>query len=318
MNNTTDKICESPLCASEENGTYDTPSKHEKRLFTQRELEKCIGERLMRERRNNASLQNIKKLVDGLCEKGILNADSYAEAERELCEKLCSENAGNMREENSEGDMLPEVTDKEKIFECEISGEFASEIQPLQNRQVTAEPESLIPHEDCDIKEEKDTDNQEICEESDASGALPEEKSKNRTEELCELCLKYPSLNAAQLLESKEFAVYSKGKDGTLLELYEGFTSLLGALESFNRSRASEYGSQKNAPCDVPNHQRHAMKALSSTGFSRLSASESSDFSELLSPSQRNIARRAGISYREYAQLLSDIPDSSRIKKYNK
>ncbi len=318
MNKTTDKICENTPCASEKNSNDATHSESGKRLFTQRELEKCIGERLMRERRNNASLQSIKKLVDGLCERGIINADSYAEAERELCEKLCSVNAGNTREENSEGAVLPEVTNKEEISESGNSGESASEIQPLQDTQVTENSESYVTcYEGSDNQEEKDTGEQDICDECEASTALQEEEPQSRTEELCELCLKYPSLDAAELLKSKEFAVYSKGKDGTLLELYEGFSSLLDALESYSRSKATGYTPKNNAPYEISNHERHAMKALSSTGFSKLSASESSDFSELLSPSQRSIARRAGISYREYAQLLSDIPDSSRIKRHH-
>lgn len=329
---------------SEKKYTDGAEKKGGGRLFTQRELEKCIGERLIRERRNNASLENIKKLVDGLCERGILNADSYAEAERELCEKLCSMDAGNTREENSKESPLPDGkndmagTDDgnsgESVPDAALSddGVIKDTEKDAERESITAEPEKYTGCESISAESEKDNGYESIAlpQEKDASTQDPafesvdacaplEQSAVGKTQELYELCSKHPELDAASLLESDEFISYCTGRSGTLLELYEGFTSLLSAFESFNRSRLS--GFSRNATDithEASGNYRHAMKALSSTGFSRLSANESSDYSGLLSPSQRDIARRAGISYREYAQLLADIPDGSRIKKHQR
>ncbi len=308
-------ICESVPDILEKKYTDGAQAEGGKRLFTQRELEKCIGERLMRERRNNSSLQSIKNLVDGLCERGIINADSYAEAEKELCEKLCSLEVGNAREENPEGDDLSCVANS-----CDDgnSGESVSYADASvcsaekDAQEEKAYPEALMPKTDNSDMPKGEDDKEK------ASDTQEAQETQSIADELCLLYSRHPSVDVASLLESEQFRGYCTGRSGTLCELYEGFTSLLAALESFNKARLTTgLEGSKDAPYEDTHSTRHAMKALSSTGFSRQSASESSDFSSMLSPSQRDIARRAGISYREYAQLLCDIPDGSRIKKHH-
>jgi hypothetical protein len=53
-----------------------------------------------------------------------------------------------------------------------------------------------------------------------------------------------------------------------------------------------------------------ARRSASSTGFSQRSAGEGMVCADSLTPTQREIARRAGISYREYAGLLREIPEN--------
>ncbi len=58
-----------------------------------------------------------------------------------------------------------------------------------------------------------------------------------------------------------------------------------------------------------------ARRDACSTGFSKRSALGTSDVCEELTLQQREIARRAGLSYREYAKLLHEIPENRRKRK---
>ncbi len=268
------------------------------RLFTQRELEKCIGERLMRERRNNSSLELIRDMVDGLRKEGIISADSYAKAALELSGKLEAMQAENTRKEEHQSESLGAA--------MEPSGE--------------AESEDLAAEDDLQMAKEYS----EVCI-SDATDngneqKVPEKGSDQLMRECDVLSEKYPHIDIEALLDNESFKRYCKRKGGSLTELYEGFSALMLSIEKFGdsiREKASDY--EPLSEERFRESDRHfAVRSLSSTGFSKGSASANADTGALLSPMQRDIARRAGISYREYAELMRDIPDAGKIKRQAK
>ena len=61
---------------------------------------------------------------------------------------------------------------------------------------------------------------------------------------------------------------------------------------------------------------RIAKRELCSTGFSSGSASDIHSMADGLTPMQRELAKRAGLSYREYAQILSEIPKNVGKRKH--
>ena len=82
-------------------------------------------------------------------------------------------------------------------------------------------------------------------------------------------------------------------------------------------SLSDAYGIYKSA-CGMNNDSatdRQARASLSSTGFSGRSAVEVEEMGITHSPTQRRLARENGISYREYASLLGDVPSGDRLKK---
>ncbi|MCR5353361.1 MAG: hypothetical protein K6D98_03560, partial [Clostridiales bacterium] len=60
----------------------------EEKTFTQTELEKLISERLKRERKNIAAFSEIRDIIDGLRENGVIKSASYADAAKELGVRL--------------------------------------------------------------------------------------------------------------------------------------------------------------------------------------------------------------------------------------
>lgn len=230
-----------------------------KKLFTQRELEKHINARLMRERKKNGELEAFKRMLDELISSGAIDANSYAEAGERFIALIAGKDEGAKAE--------AEKTD--------IS-------VPAKEPDV---PIDEITQEVQDIGEEM-----YVSENAEASfgdnGVFPKEK---RAEE-----------NVAQ----------SKAEDGTQ-EIGDRLFKLCSELAYLLS------GANKN--CDGGSDERgefFARRSASSTGFSQRSALEAVAGGAELTPTQREIARRAGISYREYAELLRQIPEN--IKRENR
>ena len=268
------------------------------RLFTQKELESLIAERLMRERKNLEAYKTVKDILCEMMKDGIVNAHSYAEAARELYERLSSENAENTV--NNGKDTVPE---------CALNKEAAAE-------EKTSEiPETAdVMHEDfCKDSETRTEDfsdetveklqNAEMEFSSLPEEILPDDSQSAATDEMCELMKAYPELCIETLLSDEGFIMYSKRYKGTLKELYEGYKRVRTAL--------GKIGGDNGGETDY-NFDRRRM---ASTSFSRYSASPSSDAGFDLSPLQRDIARRAGLSYREYFEMLREIPDSKKATR---
>ncbi len=294
------------------------------RLFTQAELSKLINKRLSRERRNNAALSNVYKLLKVLAEKKIINASSYAEAAQELQNKLmllCNDE--NMKTDDRKVGKSGEVAEEIKIIselyetsETDEDSERAEEIIPVDITETVkrgdVEPDSVNTSES--FADEIYTSDCELCKEEKASF---EEKKPEAypLSEISELFERFPENRAWKIITSHEFSDFCRGRVGGLCELYDCFCKHFGKLSSLfdgEEKTESEHLSEGTYNNISP---RNIISEYSSTGFSGRSASPSSDDGANLSPLQRKIAKSAGISYREYASMLREIPQYSKSDK---
>ncbi len=111
------------------NSTQNTAEKGEK-LFTAKQVERIVGERLARERRNGTALGKVRDLIMGLAEKGVLTSrnipDMAAELERMLApsgvgtaedtEKANTDEVGDAPEESTGGTVEDEIEEFASIF----------------------------------------------------------------------------------------------------------------------------------------------------------------------------------------------------------
>lgn len=265
------------------------------RLFTQKELEALISERLMRERKNLEAYKTVKDILDEMMRDGLINACSYAEAARELYERLSAKNAENTdtHAENTEGTGM---TGGKKVEEQE---EREEDVGVTEADCVTVSEKPNV-NGDANVT----VDEPVLSEEFPALPTSGQETGTDgdRTSEMCELLKAYPELCIDTLLADEGFILYSQRYGGTLKELYEGYSKLKAALGRIG-------GEDGKAEC------RTEIRRMASTSFSRCSASPSSDAGFELSPLQRDIARRAGLSYREYYEMLKDIPDGKKAQR---
>ena len=238
-----------------------------KRLFTQRELEKHINARLMRERKKNSELEALKRMLDELMESGQIDADSYAEAG----ERLISLIAENRRDE----------PDKETDTVEDVPVEDAA----LCNNDTDVHTADDFPFEEAEDAQTYDpTDTADNAPGGDAIGEISENVSKIKSETEENINLRLASLCS---------------------ELADYFVRSVGGNDV------------KMKDTDASDECLRARRAASSTGFSVRSASDVHSDGSGLTPTQRDIARRAGISYKEYAGLLREIPDNiKKIRSY--
>ena len=102
-----------------------------------------------------------------------------------------------------------------------------------------------------------------------------------------------------RILSDKVFLSFCAGRAGTLSQNYLAYFDLLEKLGKNEEAKKS----------------KSAQNALHSTAFSRENAGYANDYSSLLTKRQMEIAKEAGMSYREYAELLGEIPTSDVIKR---
>lgn len=226
--------------------------KNGKRYFTQRELERHINSRLMREKKKNSELEALKSMADALIEKGIIDADSYAVAAEKLYEIAAESAVGN-----KEGDS------------CGVC-----EDAPAEAVDKTAD----LKQEDCYDK-------------GDAPADVIDGDGENYEEDKDVSC-------ANLMAGDADFATEDIAR---LSGLCRRFLALAERAENCEKSgEESSFRARRDA-C--------------STGFSGKCAAYTPDGGNTLTPLQREIARKAGISYREYAALLRDIPVKMRNRR---
>ncbi len=115
------------------------------------------------------------------------------------------------------------------------------------------------------------------------------------TSDIAQIYEKYPSSDIGKTLCSPAFLKFSQGRQGTFPEIYSDFMSLKNLLvENSN------------------NESNSARSALASTAFSADSRSSFSGEHSNLTARQMQMAKNAGLSYREYSDLLNSIPKGTR------
>ncbi len=115
--------------------------------------------------------------------------------------------------------------------------------------------------------------------------------AERRKRELSDFLARYGEERLEEALSDDAFRFFSRGKRGDILSLYEDYLGFLDGLSSSPEMK----------------RYRAAQRELASTGFSG-GASCAVDYGSMLSDNQRRIAKAAGMSFRQYAELLSQIP----------
>jgi hypothetical protein len=116
-------------------------------------------------------------------------------------------------------------------------------------------------------------------------------EKERRVNEIKQFISVYGEDTLEKLMEDKLFTSFCKRHSGDLLTLYEDYTIFLSQLANAN--------SAVNA--------RAAQRGFASTGFSGYAAG-TPDYASLLTENQKKIASAAGMSYRQYSELLAQIP----------
>lgn len=209
-------------------------TKSGEKLFTSKQVERIIGERLAREKRNSASLAEVRDMMMNLVTAGVIHSRNIPDMAAEVEELLTSAARGNVGENADKTDTDVTPTTEDTVEET------------------------------------------------------PEDSSVDS--ELEEFTRVFPRVDLRSLLENEDFLDYADGKSGSLVSLYAAFLT-----ERDERILAEEQ--------DRSNSLR---RSLASTGFSS-GKSAGEDYSSLLTPTQMRIAKSAGMTYKEYADYLSQI-----------
>lgn len=250
----------------------------EEKLYTQKELEEILSHRLARERKNTESLQYIRDALSDFRKeepyKSLSNA-KLAEIVIDMakknvaCDKV-ARNAYETAEENDTATFVPEET--EPSCSAEYNGE-----QP-ENAQI-AEPSF-----DCDDKRAPLCATHSLSEQND-------DGQKEKMNEISEFLIRFGEKSLNEAINDKAFSAFCSGKRGSLCQLYESYNAFLAALSQ--SPQVKKYRELKNG--------------FASTGFSG-NSSPVIDYGSLLTENQRQIASASGMSYRQYAELLAQIP----------
>ena len=78
----------------------DKNTSHEEKRFTQKELDQLVSERLTRERKNNACLEQLRTAIDKLRTDGVIKSSSYSDVVAEILSRCPSENETEETETN--------------------------------------------------------------------------------------------------------------------------------------------------------------------------------------------------------------------------
>ncbi len=223
----------------------------EEKLYSQKELEKIVEQRLIRERKNTESFRDIREIIAELKRRGDIEAGSNAQ----------------------------------------IASKLGSLLEAAQNKTPEEQSEEVPPvaAPDSDKKTSEPTLTAEV------PRSLPEEEKG--TNEFFEFIEKFGEEKLKKLMNDRTFSAFSIGKSGSLASIYENYIDFLSALSDSNDARK----------------YRAAEAGLASTGFSK-KASGAVDYGSALTENQKSLARSAGMSYKQYSELLSQIPNK-KLKK---
>ena len=225
----------------------------EEKLFTKKELENIVEQRLSRERKSSESLCKIRDLVALLRQNEAFKKLSNASLADKLQELVHRETEAPDNAVVKAREARPE-----SFLSCPTFGEMT--------QNITAE----------------DTQENGYAEE------MPETAEQNG---FSRFFTKHGEQKLLELMNDSAFRAFCVGKSGDLLELYESY---MGFLEALSVSPEAK-------------RRRVAQREFASTGFSR-GACSTVDYGSLLTENQKKIAKAAGMSYRQYSELISQIP----------
>lgn len=260
----------------------------DQKLFTQAQLENLLSERMKRERKNARSLNSLKAVLKQLKSNGILNSGSYSDMADELCGRL-----GSLSDKN------PNQDGEASIQEHDTVRDAYSETEPVSAShteiQTRSEQENNTGYAQC--AENKQAGACAEKEQNAASVAVGQSMGEASVSisDLFELKQRCPNADVGKIFTDRAFFEFSKGRGGSLCERYLdylGFMSLVSGGDDVRNDRSDYSGA-------------------ASTAFSSDGKAYSYDYSERLTRRQMDIAKNAGMSYREYGELLDSIPSKN-------
>ncbi len=227
-------------------------------------------------------------------EKSLSDERSYTKKQLEsIIEKRLK------REREASGDIIAarnalSAIRKEKAFKDLSSRELAKKLAEIAGglSDDNTQTQRAMPspaHPDATEKETANASFAEPPSEIMDEGYDPE-KAK-REDEIREFISLYGEEKLKELTTDRSFKSFCRKREGDLTSLYEDYFIFLEGLKNTR--------SQKSA--------RAAQRGIASTGFSGYAAG-TPDYASLLTENQKQIAEDAGMSYKQYATLLSQIP----------
>ncbi len=240
------------------------------RTFNEKQVSKIVGERLARERKNNAVLSDVRDMVMNLVRQGVIKSKNIAEMGDELAELI-----SKMTTKDKEAHTAAENSAAEKSAADENIVTDASAQKAAQAPMAVEAPE----------KNEAESESKPVTHVE----ALPAHDTASEIDEFIKL---FPDVNLSELLNDEDFRVYAEShdKNGSISTVYISY------LRDISRRLEDERNRKR----------QDFTRGLASTGFSAKSGG-GTDYSELLTPAQMRIAKDAGMSYREYADYLSQL-----------
>ena len=191
----------------------DTRENIPEKTFTQSQLEAMISERLKRERKNTEALRQVKDLLSNLCNSGAIKSSSYSEMAKELESKLSER---ELREDIVKAQSVGEV---DEVF-TNMTG---NEEDSTDNLMISQEENVNVKDEQEQTKGENDTPKPVLLLTSDEARRIKEA---------------YPECDIGSLLCDNSFEAFSKGRSGTIFDIYGDYLTFLTVLD--NKSETIE------------------------------------------------------------------------------
>ena len=261
--------------------TEPTEKYSDKNTFTRDETEAIVEARLARERRNNESLIPVRELIARL-----RRAEPYRSLSTAALSELILKVLGQTVKDTEPS--LPPRADGTADGEPEASDEALTETPPEIPEQ--APTEEALPEKPSFERAEPRIDDAEKA--KTVENAESEEQARaRRKEDIRRFLAEFGEETLLSALRDDAFRTFCVGKSGDLCTLYRGYLAFLSALTESQNARLC----------------RAAERQLASTGFSNI-ASGAPDYGTLLTENQKSIAKASGMSYRDYAAFLEQIP----------
>lgn len=253
----------------------------DKNTFTRDETEAIVEARLARERRNNESLIPVRELIARL-----RRAEPYRSLSTAALSELILKVLGQTVKDTEPSP--PSRADGTADGEPEASDEALTETPPEIPEQ--APTEETLPEKTSFERAEPRIDDAEKA--KTVENAESEEQARaRRKEDIRRFLAEFGEETLLSALRDDAFRTFCVGKSGDLCTLYRGYLAFLSALTESQNARLC----------------RAAERQLASTGFSNI-ASGAPDYGALLTENQKSIAKASGMSYRDYAAFLEQIP----------
>lgn len=269
---------------------------------------------VMENTQNTQSVGEVGKDFAGENKQSEKGEKSFTQAQLEnlISERLKRERKNN--ESLNEVKVLLSKLSDDGVLESKSYSDLAKELcerlnsdtQEAAKQACESEENSVgntsLPLSDAEISDEKDeeilAENQTQDEKVMQNDTLEkqEQKDEDMMSEIFDFKKNFPDTDINSLFENKVFLAFSKGRHQNLCSLYGDYISFMSAL----------YG-------DGQKSERKDDSETFSTSFSARSKSYGNDYSGILSKRQMEIAKSEGMSYREYAELLSSIPSKKNV-----